>query len=305
MGNFKTSILSFFKNSNNSLSVLEYLIALILITLPLKNIFVSIATITFVIVSIFKYKKSKKNIKKEFFLPISLFVLMACSLLWTRNFENSLFGLQKTLPLLVIPVTFFLLPQFSKDAQNKTYKWYSYSMVGFAVFYLLCAIISYISTNTISVFFSNDLVPLDPGAIYMSVFASFALFYFTQIPIKNNLEKTALTILTIFIFLLSSKSIITIDFIIIVCYYAFFAKINRATKALTILSVTFFLFFSISYVKEVKERFLIEYETAFIDNTLHSTIEKTENNIHNVSINEALHQEKFQQNDFFPGTALR
>jgi O-antigen ligase len=49
---------------------------------------------------------------------------------------------------------------------------------------------------------------------------------------------------------------------------------------------------------------LIEYETAFIDNTLNEK-STNQNQSYNVSIREAWNQNNFHQNSFFPGTALR
>jgi FlaA1/EpsC-like NDP-sugar epimerase len=129
--------------------------------------------------------------------------------------------------------------------------------------------------------------------------------YFIHLENKKNIEKGALFTLTVFIFLLSSKSIITVDFIIIVWFYAFYAKIHNANKALTISALSLFLFFSIFFVKEVKDQFLVEYETAFADNITHEKLNKQPEKNHNVSIKEAWTNNKFQQTDFFPGTALR
>ena len=305
MSIFKTFISSFSKNNdNNSQVVLEYLIALILITLPLKNIFVSIATIGFVVAGLF-IKKPKINLKKTFLIPISFYSLMAISLLWTKSYNDSLSGLQKAVSFLVIPIIFFAIPKVSKEAINNIFRLYGFGMVIYAVFYIAMASVGYAETNNINIFFNNNLVPIDPGAIYMSVFASLGLFYFVQIENKKKIEKIALSILTVFIFLLSSKSIITVDFIIIVWFYAFYAKIHKGTKALTISAVSLFLFFSIFFVQEVKDRFLVEYETAFVDNILHGKLNKQPEKNHNVSIKEAWANNKFQQTDFFPGTALR
>ena len=66
-----------------------------------------------------------------------------------------------------------------------------------------------------------------------------------------------------------------------------------------------FLLFSIFFVKEVKDRFLVEYETAFVDNISHGKSKKKPEKTHNVSIKEAWTNTKFQQTDFFPGMALR
>ena len=198
-----------------------------------------------------------------------------------------------------------MIPRVSKESLNNIFRLYSFGIVLYAVFYIAIASKCYLETNNTNIFFNNNLVPIDPGAIYMSVFASFALFYFIQIENKKNIEKVALSILTVFIFLLSSKSIITVDFIIIVWFYSFYAKIPKGTKVLTISTVSLFLFFSIFFVKEVKDRFLVEYETAFVDNISHEKLINQPEKNHNVSIKEAWLNNKFQSTDFFPGTALR
>jgi len=306
MGLFNSSISSFPKNYNNkSDAVLEYLIALILITLPLANIFVSVATILFLL-EVILFKKNKRIPNLAFLVPIFFFLLMAFSLLWTLDIAKSLLGIQKSLSFIAIPLLFFFSPKFNKKRLNTIFRIYSFAMILYCFFYLTKAFLNYFETNDTSSFFYNNLVPEDPGAIYMSVFASLALFYFVQLNNRKTIEKIALSVLILFLFLLSSKSIITIDFIIIVCYYAFFAKISSSTKTLTIISVSLFLFFSIFFVKEVKHRFMIEYETAFVDNTLKNSLEYVKKGkIHNVSIKEAWNNKKFRESDFFPGTALR
>jgi len=230
---------------------------------------------------------------------------MIFSLIWSANFERTFFGLQKQLPFLFIPFAFILLIKITRDELSNIIRLYSFGMVVFGVLLLIRSSIQYFNTYDISVFFHNKLVPNDPGSTYLSVFASFAILYFVQIQTKSILEKSAVFVLALLIFLLSSKSIITIDFIIIICYYTFFVTIPSGTKAITILSVSIFLVFSVLYVKEVRDRFLIEYETAFIDNTLNNDLTKEKQNIYNVSINEAWTKKDFHQNSFFPGTALR
>ena len=291
-------------SKNKPQVVLEYLIALILITLPLENIYVSIATIGFVVATIF-IKKTSINFKTAFLITVLFFIIMAMSLFWTNNFRDSLSGLQKALTFLVIPIVFLVIPKFSKESLNKIFRLYSFGMVLYAIIYIVIATVNYTKINNTNSFFYNNLVPEDPGAIYMSVFASFALFYFVQLSKRKSIEKVALSIVTLFLFLLSSKSIITVDFTITVCYYAFFAKISSSTKMLTIISVSLFLFFSIFFVKEVRNRFMIEYETAFVDNTLKNSLENVKDKIHNVTLKEAWNNKTFQQNDFLPGTALR
>ena len=286
------------------LKTIHFLIAIILITLPLKNIYTSVATILFVGYALF-FNKKNINPQRIYFWPIAYFTLMALSLLWSCNINGSLFGLQKQLSMLFVPVAFCFITKITQEIRAKIIGFYSYGMVFVATLFLTKAGLRYIQTQDTSVFFHDELVPFDPGAIYISVFASLAVFYFIQIRNKTIIDGACVFVLTLLIFLLSSKSIITIDFIIVICYYAFFVKVPSGTKTLTILSVSAFLLLSVSYVKEVRERFLIEYETAFIDNTLNDNLTKDKQNIYNVSINEAWHKTDFHQNSFFPGTALR
>jgi O-antigen ligase len=292
-------------NKGNRLQLVQATIVATLVTLPLKNIFISVSTILFVVLSLFFYYRETKNYKTSFLLPIVYFFLMIVSLFWTQNYESSIFGLQKHSPMLFVPFVFLFLPKIDMSFSKKVIRTYSLGMVIFALFFLLKSCIRYFELKTSTVFFHTELVPYDPGVIYISVFASFAFFYFIQIESKTILEKFSVVILALLIFLLSSKSIITIDFIIIVCYYALFSKIPSGTKTITILAVSLFLFLSLYYVKEVRERFLIEYETAFIDNTLNYELTSKSQNIYNVSINEAWNKKNFQSNNFFPGTAMR
>lgn len=298
--NYKLINVNFFAKDTNAS---HGLLALILITLPLKNIYTSIATILFVATA-FLLSKKNSHFQKANYWPIAFFLLMSVSVFWSQDFNSSVLGIQKQLSMLFIPVAFFFIPKTSKETISNIIRIYSFGMVLFGLYYLISAGFKYTQTHNVNLLFHDELVPYDPGAIYMSVFASFAFFHFLQLKSKTNLDHACILILALLIFLLSSKSVITIDFIIIICYYSFFAPIPSGTKTLTIISVSLFLFLSLFYVKEVRERFLIEYETAFIDNTLNDQL-TGEKQIYNVSINEAWNKKDFHQNSFFPGTAMR
>ena len=306
MGIFNRIISSFPKNIIlNSQNSFGALITLILVALPLNNIFVSIATIGFVVFGIVLNNKQIINNEKTLFFPILYFIILSLSLIWTNNFDSTLSGVQKSLSFLVITAVFIVIPKISKDIQNWIIRMYSFGMLVYAISYLILASINYYHTHNRELFFYKYLVPEDPGSIYMSVFASFALFYFVQLKIRNSIEKIALVVLSTFVFLLSSKSIITIDFVIIIWFYAFNAEISKGTKALTISAVSLFLVLSIFFVKEVKERFYLEFETAFVDNIPSKINSALPSSIHNISVQEAWENQKFQQTDFFPGAALR
>lgn len=227
---------------------------------------------------------------------------MLLSLIWTHDFQLSVAGLQKELPFLLIPIAFLYMPKLSRSQRHKIIGLYSYGMVLYSIFYLAKAALKFISTGETDVFFYHELVSLDVNAIYVSVFVSLALFYFINKTTKNDRIRICIGILALMVFLLSSKSIIFIDFLLIICYYSFFSQVPNSVRALTITVVSGFLLFSLTFVQEVRERFLLEYETAFVDNTVNS---KIGDSVYNVSLQQAWNDPEFHQNQFFPGTALR
>ena len=304
------NIYNYLKNASLKISNLSrqpqifvYLLAIILLSIPLKYIFGSIACILFLAVSFSSLHKIKLNFNKALALPILLYVLMILSLLWTRDFDATVAGLQKEILFLLIPSAFLFVPNLSKIDAQKIFRIYSFGMVFYALYYFGKAIFRYFQTGNKAVFFYHELVTLDLNAIYVAVFASFAMFYFISRKGKLLLERICIFILAIFIFLLSSKSIIFIDFLLVIYFYIYFSDTQNSVKMVTISSVTAFLLFSLVFVEEIRERFLIEYETAFVDNTLNEDIGNR--NVYNVSLNQAWNNEKFEQNHFFPGTAMR
>lgn len=286
-------------------SVFTLLSAAILISIPLKYAFSSIATIFFVVAAFSSFFKIKFSFNKYLILPIAFYVLMVVSLVWTRDVDLTAAGLKKEVAFLFVPIPFLFVDELKRISKHQIIRLFSFSMVFYAVFYFLKASFRYYSSGDISVFFYHELVTQDLNAIYVSVFASLGIFYFVAQKRKSILEKTALFILVVLVFLLSSKSIITIDFILIVCYYSFFSNIPNNVKITTVVAVFTFLFFSLIFVKEVKERFLLEYETAFVDNTVNNQMGDDGGKIYNVSLKQAWYNKTFQPNQFFPGTALR
>ncbi|WP_165352398.1 O-antigen ligase family protein [Flavobacterium anhuiense] len=139
----------------------------------------------------------------------------------------------------------------------------------------------------------------------MSVFASLALFYFLVQKKKSIIDKTTFSILIVFILLLSSKNIIVVDLILIIIYYLFFSTIPIKTKLIILSTVIILSISSILFIKPIRERFMIEFETIFVDSSLNKNIEENQGPIYNVSLKQAWSQDQFRQNDFFPGTAFR
>jgi O-antigen ligase len=277
------------------------LLAAILITIPMNFAYGSIACIIFLLYTFASVRRGSFTVNKTLLLPMALYVLMALSLLWTGDFDATLSGLRKELLLLVMPFAFLFIPNLTKETLSNVFRIYGFAMVGYALYFGLMALVRYVKSGNKEVFFYHDLVSIELNAIYVAVFASFALFYFVSLRSKKTIDRAAIFILAIFVFMLSSKSIIFIDFLLIIVYYIYFLDTPRSIKVLTILAVSAFLVFSMLFVKQVRERFMIEYETAFVDNTPNRSMPTVDN----ISLRQAWSSDSFTPNHFFPGGALR
>jgi O-antigen ligase len=282
-----------------------YLLALALITLPLSFAFGSISLILFIFSVLLEIKKQKFQLNKTLILPILLYLLMSISLIWTIDFDATLSGLRKSVVFLLIPIAFLFLPNLSNMQICKIIRLFSFSMVFYSIYFLIKAVFSYFETQNPDVFFFHNLVSLELNAIYMATFASLAMFYFVSIENKNSIERLAMFALLLFVFLLSSRSIFFIDLTLIICYYIFFSKTHEGVKIITVFVFILFLIISVASSQEIKDRLLSKSETAFVDNILNKNITEKEQRKNNVTIQEAWSRNDFQQNNFFPGTALR
>ena len=298
----------FFSNTKSEFSTSNrhiYPLTLVLITLPLNFAFGSISIILFLVTSLLFFKNWKFSYNTALLLPIILYIIMLCSLAWTIDFHATISGLKKSVIFLLIPVAFLFLPKLSTSQISKTIRLFSFSMVFYAIYFLIAAILKYLETQNPNVFFFHELVSLDLNAIYMATFASLAMFYFVSIENKNSIERLSMFALLLFVFLLSSRSIFFIDLILITCYYIFFSKTHEGIKVVTVFAFVLFLIISVASSQEIKERLLSKSETAFVDNILNKNLTEEEERENNITIEEAWNRSDFQQNNFFPGTALR
>jgi len=287
-------------------TVFIYLLAAVLISLPLKYAFGSISCVLFLVVAFSYVFKSKFTYNKALVLPMIFYLLMVISLLWTRDFQSTLVGLKKEAFIFLIPLAFLLIPKLSKESVYKIFRIYSFTMAVYAVYYFINAIFRYVETGNARVFFYHELVTFDLSAIYVSTFASFALFYFILIKNKSITEQIATFILVVLIALLISRTLLFIDFLLFICYYIFFSETHKGIKTITVFAVSLFFVFSLLFVSESRERLLTEYDTALVDNTVdNNKIIKENQKLHDVSVGEAWYNNQFQPDNFFPGVALR
>lgn len=304
------NIYSYLKNASNELTLETknnpafLFVILALLTIPLSYAVNSIAVAILALVSIITFKKS--HFKKDFFLflPIALYLLMLLSLTWSVDFPATVKALSKELPLLLIPFAFLLIRPFSSAQRNLIIKYYSYGIVGFAIFYLIKALYRFAVSGDTSVFFYHELVTKDVNAIHVSVYMAIAFFYFLSCTGKKIGHYVAIGLLFMMVFLLSSKNIIIVFVLLLLIHQFFFTKIGQRLRMRN-LFVLVILLVSITFIGKIKDRFKEEYTTMMTDRSVNDVISKGGGNVYNVSIKQAWNQAKFSPNDYFPGTAFR
>ena len=260
------------------------------------NVYNSISIIFFVLLCILAARRQEFSIRPALLLPILLFVLMVLSLIWSLDTKSSLRALGKEASLLFIPVAFFLNRRLNRKCTDDILKNYSIGMCIFAMYCLCRAIIRYSSTGNHEVFFYHELSGTNLNAIYCSVLLSLALFEFLSKKNKTFWGYAAMLFLFVTVFLLSSKNVIIIDIVLIIIYYLFFSGLTKKV-ALTTTFVFCIMAAGLGYYGKIHERILHEMQPA--------TLPTTSQGVHNVTIGEAWHNDKFTSNHYFNGTAFR
>ena len=299
-------IFNFLKNvyqkvcqENNSSIIL---FSLVLATVPLKHSFNSIAILLLVIHSIYRYINTKHfRLNITLWLPILFFQLMVFSLAWTIDFNRTLGGLGKELPLLLVPLV-FSVNRLSFAEAVKVLRNYSFCMVITAIFLLIRGVLRYLETGNAEVFYYHELSSADLNAIYCSAFLSIALFYFLSVKKYRVYHLLAIAILLLTIVLLSSKTIIIIDAVVCIAYLLkqhFFGKFKFG-----LFIIVAALILGLSFFSKIKQRILSELKPN-VERQLTSKEAALAGTTYNVTLHNAFHQEKFGQNGYFNGTSFR
>ena len=250
------------------------------------------------------FKKSNFKFETRLLLPIILFALMALSLCWSRDFESSLRALDKGLPLVLIPLSFLLLPAISKEQKRQVIGWYSYGMLLYTIFYIVRAAVKYQLTADSSVFFYHGLVTEDTNAIHVSAYIAVAAFYFITKPTKTIYDKAVIVWLTLFLLLLSSKNVIIVYFLLFAFYYFSQYLTLRKIKPIQIL-VLICALLAILSISKIRDRFMIEYQSNTVEGSVNNELGRVDAKVYNISARQAWTQENFQPNDYFAATAFR
>lgn len=277
---------------------------LLLLTIPLGYAVNNIALGLFIASVIFKFKKGDFKIDKNLLLPILLYLLMALSVLWSISATRTLKALPKEISLLIIPLTFFFIKNFTLNLREKILKYYSYGIVGFAIFYLLKATVRFILTDNTDVFFYHELVTKDVNAIHVSVYFSIAFFYFLSKKSKTLLTFFALSVISLLIFLLSSKNIIVVFLALSVIYYLFYTETSRKIKIRNMILIGVAVA-SLGFIGKVRARFMAEFQSNVENSVAQDSNHTNGGLVYNVTIKQAWENDSFKPNDYFSGTAFR
>lgn len=286
-------------------------ILLVLSTIPLSFAINNISLGIFLLVAFISFKRENFNLQKEWILPVVLYVLMALSYFWSIDSKETLSALSKEIPLLLIPLGFFIFKTNTSEQKKKIIEYYSYVIVAFVLYYSIRAIIRYFIFHDSRMFFyhgENDkdygLVPKLLNAIHMSVFVAVAFFYFFAKEVKSKADNFFSVLLFGFILLLSSKNIILVVILLCLINIFFFSKTAHKLRLrnLIVFGLLIGIIFSIG---KIKDRFKAEFQSNTDKSLSAAVIEENPSGVHYVSIKEAWTNPSFTPNDFFNGTAFR
>nr|WP_321245620.1 O-antigen ligase family protein [uncultured Psychroserpens sp.] len=242
-----------------------YLLALSVSTLLLGFATSGILLGLFVFFSIRHAILNKTSFKIElpFLLPILLYVLFVLSLMWSVDKAQTLKGLERTVSLLLVPTAFMLIPKLTKKDFMIVMKVFTVFNFFLGVFFLIIATYGFFKTKTLDAYTYHNLVAIfDLNAIYVSLIFSISMFYLISLKQRSIKQKSMIVFFLLFLFLLSSKTILFVLCIGILIYIlnSKIPKLNRKTVILvSIIGITIIGISSIT----LSERFSFEKHTKF------------------------------------------
>lgn len=252
---------------------------------------------------IFSFKKKQKISLGDLGLPMVLFLWGVFSIFWSVDPEES-YSVTRQIGLFLIPCFFIFQKKISQIQAQKIIFYFSNALVVYALYYLIRALVRFIQTQNLDVFFYHELVTSKVNAIYASAIFFIGFFCFHTQKQKTKFIYIAQALIGIILVLLSSKNFLMITLLLLFIYHGFVLNSNRKKQRLLVLSSVVFLIL-LSLVGPIRERFLIELQGTPLIELSHDANDIKEDGIGIVSISEAWSNEKFSPNDFFPGTAFR
>ena len=114
-----------------------FLIAALLVSVPLPYAFSTTITIVLLAVSLASSFCYKIKFKKELIVPLLFYILMIISLLWSVHLDRSIRGLERQIFFLLIPLSFVLMPHISRKMVLQSLYIFAVSLVILFVFFIL------------------------------------------------------------------------------------------------------------------------------------------------------------------------
>ena len=195
----------------NNKIVFTYLVTLIICTIPLPLFVSSIFYMLLILYTIYysfvnKISPRFSNVTIVFVL---FYALMVLSYFWSINKELTLIGIGRKSAFLILPLLFTFIPKFSLEEVKNIFRYFSFAMGFYALFFILIGIWSYITTGNVAKLSHHGLVSsLDLNRIYVSLFTVIALFHLIYNEKRSLITNSLFVLLAVFLILLSSKTII-------------------------------------------------------------------------------------------------
>lgn len=279
-----------------------FFISAILLTIPLGYVYNSVSVILFVLYSFLAARKEDFSCRISILLPVLLYIIMLFSLLWSIDISSTLKALSKEAALLFIPLAFFFNRKLSKKSLYRILDNYTVGMCFYGMYFLGRAVYRYTQTGNADVFFYHELSTLNLNAIYLSALFSISIFHLLFKKHKNFWTILSLLFLSALVLLLSSKTVILTNVLLVVVYIVFFSGLK---KVYTLASVAIFLLALIvlGINSKIGERISSEFRSTI--NPAGTITIADEGGIHYLTIKEAWTLDSFHPNYHFNGTAFR
>lgn len=285
--------------NNPVFGVLLLILCTLLMPLGVNNVLIAI----YGILVIFSIKKKPTFLIGDLWLPMALFLWGVLSIFWSVD-PNESYSVTRQIALLLIPIFFVFQKKITQVQAEKIVQYFSFSLVFYALFYLIRATFRFIQTQDFDVFFYHELVTNKVNAIYVSAVFFIGFFNFHLQKVKSPIQYLAQLLLGGVIVLLSSKNFLLISLFLLFIYHGFVLNPSQKKKRIVLLSsITFFVILGI--IVPIRERFLIELQGTPMIQLSEDANEIKKEGIGIVSVYDAWHKEQFSPNDFFPGTAFR
>jgi len=273
-------------NRINSIEFLMCLLGICLATLLLGFAVSGIALGIFVAFTIRYYflNRTKIRFNLGLLLPVLLYILFLTSLFWTADRSLTLKGLERTIALVVVPITFLIIPNITMSNIKIVLKTLTIGNMLLGFFFISFAVFNYLQTKSLDVFTYHELVSvLDLNAIYVSLIFSTSLFYLLSLEERKLWENLLIGFFAVLLLLLSSKMIMIV---LIITVFVFIIKRNtkRFTKKRILFITIFLIIVSGLFSKTISKRFNSERFT---------------------KINEVFNKEEFGKVYYWTGSSIR